>query len=868
MCYNETILERMFCVNPVGALGVQRETPEWGGFMQPAKPIMAVSVRELAEYAHRSGSIESGFRTAASMAEGTRIHKEIQEEYREPDRREVPMAGELSLGDAVFRLEGRCDGLRFEGEWAVVEEIKSTSTPLSWLEQGQAVHWAQALCYAVLYALQEKRGAMRVRLLYVHSVTGERKSFEREETLEALQSHVEDLLACYAPYAQLKAAHREQRGRSCRELGFPFGAYRPGQRHLAGAVYKSIAEGRKLFARAPTGTGKTVSTLFPAVKAIGEGHLERVLYVTARTTTRQAAEAALQLMEQKGLVLRRVTLTAKEKICFQEEVRCSKEACPYADGYYDRINGALLDLLGHECAISRETVERYARKHLVCPFELSLDAAYEADTIIGDYNYVFDPGVALKRLWEEDKRRTAVLVDEAHNLADRAREMYSAELPKAAFLGLQRLYKAANPGLSQAAKDVNAWMIRLRKEQAERRQPVLEAPPQELPGLLEAFCLQAERELTAAPAATGGGSGARPGAPDDEGADAVAPAQLLADTYYAAQSYIRASGWADDRFAAYTRDDRDGFALRLYCLDPSALLRQAGKSYRSLILFSATLSPLGFYRESLGGGEEDYSLTVPSPFRKEQLQVLLSPLSVRYRDREASVAPLSALLHEQLQRHRGNTMVFFSSYEYMRKVQEHFMEKPCGFRVLVQHGGMTEEERDAFLRAFQANTHDTADMNRDAPVVGFAVLGGIFSEGIDLTGDRLTAVVVVGTGIPQLGLERDLIRDYYDRTGRNGYHFAYVYPGVGKVLQAGGRLIRTDTDQGILLLVDDRFSTPFYQELMPEEWRPMRLLPDRRQAARQRWMRLYEPLSAAKPTDPTDPTEATDLTDSLDPSEA
>lgn len=789
--------------------------------------IITVSVRELAEYAHRSGSIEGSFRSALPLAEGTRIHKAVQESYESPDQKEVPLAEELAHEELLFRVEGRCDGLRFEGDMAVIEEIKSTAGSVPLAEEGHEVHWAQALCYAYLYAQKERRGKMRIRLLYVHTQTEERTSFIREEAFSSLQDHMDRLLACYAPYARLRSSHREARSGSARRLAFPFEQYRPGQRHLAGAVYKSIAEGRKLFARAPTGTGKTVSTLFPAVKALGEGHLERVVYVTARTTTRRAAEDALALMEKKGLIIRRVTLTAKEKICFQEEVRCSGEACPYADGYYDRINGALFDLLSHECGINKQVIEQYARKHRVCPFELSLDAAYEADVVIGDYNYVFDPRVALKRLWEEDKKKTAILADEAHNLGDRAREMYSAQLSKAVFLQLQRIFKGVNPGLSLAAKAVNGSMIRLRKEYLATKQFKLAGPPEELLPLLEEFCLQAERELL---------SGAREGAQGPSGSEETAQAdgRLLADAYYAAQGYIRTAGWFDERFAAYVDLDRNDLVLRLYCLDPSAMLRQAGKNYRSHIFFSATLSPPGFYRELLGGEKEDYSVSIPTPFRKEQLEARLAPLSVRYRDRDNSLGPIASLLHEQLRERRGNTLVFFSSYEYMLSVYERFMEKPSGYQVQVQHPGMTEAERDLFLAEFQAG--------REAPVVAFAVLGGNFSEGIDLAGDRLTGVVVVGTGLPQLCRERDLIKDYYDNTGRNGFHYAYVYPGVNKVLQAGGRLIRTDSDTGALLLVDDRFASAFYQELLPEEWKPLALLPDARQLARRRWKRLYEPL--------------------------
>ncbi|WP_438444963.1 ATP-dependent DNA helicase [Gorillibacterium sp. sgz5001074] len=784
-----------------------------------------LSVRGLAEYACRGGSIEAGFRLPGSMAEGTKIHKGIQAAYPEPDRSEVFVQGELEQEGILFRLEGRCDGIRYGGEASsgepglvTVEEIKSTSGDLRLIEEDSfPAHWAQAVCYAYLFSRSEGLDRMGIRLLYVQADSGEERRFERTAGAEELERQVRALLSAYVPYARLQLRHAERRTASIKALPFPYGSYRPGQRHLAGAVYKTAAEGRRLFARAPTGTGKTISTLFPAVKAIGEDQLRRVFYLTARTTTRAAAEEALARMEEHGLRLRSVTLTAKEKICFQEEVRCTSEACPYADGYYDRINGALLDMLERETRMTRGVVERYARKHRVCPFEMSLDAAYAADAVIGDYNYVYDPRIALKRLWEEDKRRTAVLVDEAHNLADRAREMYSAELAKGPFLALQRLFKGRSEPLYRAAKAVNGFFIALRKEQDGRQgiPPRKEAPSELLP-LLEEFVLQAERELAAG----------NPGG-DGEGAE------LLQDVYYAAQNFIRIAGLYDERYVTYAEEENRELRLKLFCLDPSHLLRQTSKGYRAQIFFSATLSPLGFYRELLGGDAEDYTVSIPSPFRKEQLQVRLLPLSTRYRDREATYTPIAALLQERVRLDGGNLMVFFPSYEYMKEVHTRFMERVTAAQVLLQEPGMAEEERDRFLGEFRADA--------ERPVIGFAVMGGIFSEGIDLAGDRLTGVVVVGVGLPQLGTERNLIKDYYDSIGKSGFEYAYVYPGMNKVLQAGGRLIRTEEDRGTLVLVDDRFRQPGYLQLLPEEWKPLDIMGEGAgRMDRSIWRKLYE----------------------------
>lgn len=760
--------------------------------------IISISIRGLAEYVHRAGSIEAGFRTSAPLAEGTRVHKAIQAEYGPEDRTEVLLAGEFPFEELLFRLEGRCDGLRQDEEGIFIEEIKSTAGSLDSpaIAAGLPVHWAQACCYACLYARQEGVDAIRVRLLYVHTVSGQRQAITRPFSSAELEETVAGMIAAYAPFARMNAAHLALRGSSSKALPFPYADYRPGQRKLAGAVYQAIAEGRKLFVRAPTGTGKTMSTLFPAVKAVGEGLLERVIYVTARTTGRAAAEEAFGLMDRQGLVFRRVTLTAKEKICFQEEVRCTPEACPYADGHYDRVNGAILDLLGHETAITRHVVERYARKHRVCPFELSLDAAYASDAMIGDYNYVFDPVVALKRLGDGDRKKTVVLADEAHNLPDRAREMYSAVLDKSAFLQLKRSFKSA-AGLYRSARAINAWFIAMRKKLQEGGSPRLAAPPEELQPLLEEFRQEAEGLLASGSAPQSG--------PGDS---------LLADTYYAVLGYLRVAEGFGEEYAVYLEEERHELRLRLYCLNPSAQLEQAGKGFRSHVFFSATLAPIRFYQELLGGGGEDYGLAVPSPFRKEQLRVLHAPVSIRYRDREQNIGPVAGLIAALLQQQPGNGIVFFSSYDYMRKVHAHFMEEfPAhGRQILLQEAGMGEEEREAFLACFRPDG--------ETPVLAFAVLGGIFSEGIDLPGDRLKAVAVIGAGLPQVGLERNLIKEYYDRRGRDGFQYAYVYPGMGKVLQAGGRLIRSEADTGTLLLADDRYRQPPYWDLLPDEWKP------------------------------------------------
>lgn len=761
------------------------------------KPAVTLSVRALVEYVFRSGSIEPGFHGTSSMAEGTRIHQKIQQQYKEGDRKEVYLKTEIPYGNLLYIIDGRCDGLLVSEEGLyTVEEIKSTSGMLDGLEEGQEVHWAQALMYAYIVSLEQGLSTIQVKLTYVHRGSDEQKSLYRTLSLEELSKFATETIAKYAPYAEMMLRHNQEMEQSLRQLSFPFASYRKGQRHLAGAVYKSIVEKVSLFAQAPTGIGKTMSTLFPVLKAMGEGQAKGLFYLTAKTVTRIAAQEAFALLKKQGLQLHVITITAKEKACFREEGICGKDSCPYAEGYYDRINGAVMDMLKHETLMTKEIIADYAHKHKVCPFEFSLDVAYACDAVICDYNYIYDPRISLKRLTEERKRETVLLVDEAHNLVDRGREMFSASLEKAPFLELQRQFKETNRSLSTAAKAVNAFFIALRKSCNEEGQGRWTTFPEELPALLEGFSLEAEQELIH---------------PSSSIVQVDTPEEnVLLDTYFSVQGMLRTFKTYDERYITYAEVRRGDVYLKLFNLDPSYLLRQMSKSFRSQILFSATLSPLSYYRDMIGAVEEDYSLTVPSPFEKEQWRVTVLPVSTRYHDREASLIPLTTALSQMIAK-KGNYLVFFPSYLYLQNVYQSFTEHYPEIRTLIQDTGMSEQARESFLASFRSDNEET--------LLGFAVLGGIFSEGVDLPGDRLNGVMVVGVGLPQLGLERNLLRQYFNHRGKNGFDYAYVYPGMCKVLQAGGRLIRSETDTGVIVLADDRFLQNPYHHLLPEEWR-------------------------------------------------
>lgn len=753
-----------------------------------------ISVRSLVEYVFKAGSIDAGFQAgvAHSLAEGTKAHQQLQKQYAEGDLKEVSMQNEYLCDEQIYVIEGRCDGILFGEETVIIDEIKSTVNELSAIpDQGYPVHWAQAMCYGYIYAQEHHCEELVIQLTYVHIPTGECIRLRRPQKRKQLSAFMEDVIRQYAPYAVMLQTHERIRNESAKKITFPFPAYRAGQRNLAGAVYKTIQEAQGLFAQAPTGIGKTISTLFPSVKAMGEGLLKRIFYATAKTITRTAAEDALRLLEQRGFHMHAITITAKDKVCFKEERRCTKEYCEYANGYYDRVNAGVLDMLTHETLMSRQVIEQYAHKHCLCPFELSLDATNASDIVIGDYNYVFDPSVSLKRLQDESKRHTALLIDEAHNLVDRGREMFSAELTKSMFLQLKRVFKPINRTVYKAAHQMNQDLLTLRKQVEAGEGPVWKEAPLSVIKQAGLFVESAEACLSEL-------------IPSDE-------QKLLLDAYFEVQSFIRIGELFDDRYVTYAKVEQSDITLKMYCVDPSQVLSMMGKGYRAKVFFSATLSPLHYYREMLGAGENDYTIIVPSPFRREQLDVRLVPLSTRYRDRERNNDRLVQILLTLVQEQPGNYLMFFPSYAYMQMIYDAFVTKDTQVRTMIQSQAMSEDERESFLQAFQVDNEES--------LIGFTVLGGIFSEGIDLVGKRLNRVVVVGVGLPQIGLERDIVKQFFDNQHKNGFHYAYVYPGMNKVQQAGGRLIRSEQDEGMLVLVDDRFQTYPYHDLLPSEWK-------------------------------------------------
>ncbi len=779
---------------------------------------LRVSVRQLVEFILREGSIDnrksSGSDTA--MQEGSRIHKMLQRRMGSEYHAEIGLNYTWASEEYDIIIEGRADGI-IDHNWGmhrpeetgkeenkvVIDEIKGTYRDLKRITAPVGVHLAQAKCYAFMYASEHHLDQIGVRMTYCQMETEELKYFHEDYTFQELKGWFEDLMLEYKKWADFQFTWNTVRTASIRQLAFPF-PYREGQKELVTYVYQTIYHKRKLFLEAPTGVGKTISTVFPAVKSMGEGLIEKIFYLTAKTITRTVAQECFGLLQQNGLQMKTIVLTAKDKICFmkqeetaKEEAECNPEACPYADGHYDRINDAMYDLLTHEAHFTREKVQAYAAKHQVCPFELSLDMSLFADAVICDYNYVFDPRVYLKRFFADGlgKRDYVFLIDETHNLLDRGREMYSAALLKDSFLGTKRLVKELSPRIAKLLDKCNKELLVMKRQcESYRREEEIDGFVRMLNHLYAAI--------------------------DDflDEHDMFPNKKELLDFYFEAAHFLNIYEIMDENYVVYSQLlDNGDFMLKLFCVNPARNLRQCMHKGRSTILFSATLLPIQYYKKLLGGEPTDYEVYAKSTFdEKKKALFIANDVTSKYARRsEREFLRIAEYIYEVVRQRHGNYMVFLPSHLFLEQVYRCFMEgyyQADFMECIVQEDYMSEAKREEFLLRFHQEAADASVL------IGFCVMGGIFSEGIDLKRDSLIGAVIVGTGIPQVGCERELLKQHFDAQGENGFDYAYRYPGMNKVLQSAGRVIRTAEDIGVVALLDERFLEPQYRRMFPREW--------------------------------------------------
>jgi len=760
----------------------------------PLKRHLQAAVRDIVAFVLRSGDLVHEFTGAGRTLEAVHAHQRIQQSRPDHYRAEVIVAEQIETDGFVLTVSGRIDGLFEYVPIPLVEEIKTTTRDLETLgEADQSPHWGQLKCYAAMLARDRDLAAVDLQLTYAQLDSDQQRSFQHRLTRRDLDAFFEDLVDRYLAHAAMIFQWGLRREASIERLIFPFKGYRPGQREMAVAVYRTVRDGGQALVQAATGIGKTIAALFPAVKGLPLAPAGKIFYLTARTTGRLAAEKALDELRAKGLLLKSLTLTAKEKICLQADLQCTPEDCEYARGHYDRVNAAVEDLFD-QSAFTRKSIEDAARSHRVCPFELSLEMALLADCIICDYNYVFDPRVHLRRFFSEDTGPHLFLIDEAHNLVDRSREMFSAELSKQVFLDVRREIKTHLPHISRQVDRINRWMLKARKQADAAAHAFSEAaPPDGLYPALRQFLRHTDRWLAM---------------------NLKAPfRQALLDLYFEAAAFMRIAELYGENFATcYSSAGRE-LKVKLFCIDPSRHLSEALQRSRAAVFFSATLTPFSYFRDLLGCASGAHQLDVPSPFPPENFEIYVAAgISTLYRNRKKTKTAVAGLLHAFVERAPGNYLIFFPSYEYMTMVHDIFSASANAVDTICQSPEMTEEEREAFLARFDSGNRNT--------LAGFAVMGGIFGEGIDLVGERLSGAAIVGVGLPGICLERELIRNHFAGVG---FEFAYTYPGINRVLQAAGRVIRSEDDRGALLLIDQRYGTRRYSTLLPQTWRPARI---------------------------------------------
>ncbi len=758
------------------------------------KLFLTLSVHELVDFLLRKGDIDSRIYNDETMAIGSKIHASYQKKQGNQYLSEVALSETFIREKGSIKLEGRADGIILGEEYPIIDEIKSTVSPLSEFYRVQGEwHFGQAFCYALMYAHKSGAKKMAVRLTYISQIKDEQMRKELLLSVEELEQHVNSYIDRYLEFYEGIKAHHEKVRESAKALAFPYSSFRAGQREMAKYVYSVCRDGGTFFCEAPTGIGKTMSALFPAIKTLASSSSERIFYLTAKSTGRESAYEAITLLRNKGLYIRDSMLRAKDKMCFCPDKSCNPDDCPFAKGYYEKLREVMEKEAKENNRFSIDYVIALAQEKEMCPFELQLDLSTMSDIIIGDFNYFFDPFVYLERYFgeEADPSKDIVLVDEAHNLVDRAHDMYSASIALSSVLKGKKALKGTE---FKILKNSLSKLEKFLKEEANNAiegEVSYASLPAKAESAISSFLdhkKDINKEESKGKKVTLGSDF------EDLSVELYRFSALLED-------------YSDNSLLYYSNKEEP--TLHLFSLDPSEYIRASLDKVKARVLFSATLSPISFYMDSLYGEKAPY-LLLPSPFPSENFSLLLAPMvSLRYKERKNSLKQVVSYLEHFVNARVGNYFLFFPSYEYLESIKDelHFARAAK----FIQERSMNEDERKIFLSQFKENPTVSA--------VGLLTLSGAFSEGIDLLGDRLTGVAIVGVGLPTLSYERDKIRDYFDEKEGKGFEYAYLDPGLNHVMQAAGRLIRSENDKGVALLIDERYLEKEYRHLFAEKWR-------------------------------------------------
>ena len=763
---------------------------------------IVLSVHGLVDFLLRSGNIANRIFNNSSMAEGSRVHLRYQQIQNNNYLSEEELSCEIVVDDFKFVISGRADGIILGKKTPIIDEIKSTVIELEkFYEENKNWHLGQAKVYAYMYAKENELDTMGVRLTYISQKDDEDKLIMNfSYSFDELEEFITNLCVDYLSFYKMIDLHKNQVKISADALDFPYGNYRPGQRDLAKYVYGTILNEDTLFIEAPTGIGKTISTLFPGIKSIPKCGSVKKFYLSAKAMAKEVAFDASKLMLEKGLDAKVIKLNSKEKMCFTGEHRCNPDECPFAIGYYDKLRSILTEIVQNESLINDEVIYKYANRYQVCPFELQLDVSLFCDLVICDYNYLFDPIVYLKRYFELSKTNYVALIDETHNLVDRSREMYSTSLELDEFLKVQKKFKKfKHPKFKRSLKKIIVYLNDINECEDEYMIQEEDFDPYFYELLMNYF-KQCQDILKNFPEVN---------------------YDIFIDNFRNVNRFLKISEFISKGFITYYQKDKDNLFAHIKCVDSSKLVKDTLRKLKSSIFFSATLTPIDYYVKCLGGNDDTPIMKLESPFPSENcLTLVRSDLSTRYKDRINTYKEISKTIDLVIKKKVGNYLVFFSSYQYLEEVYSR-MEFDPNIRYIKQTRDMEDKDKNKFLSYFEVDPTKTT--------VGFAVLGGIFSEGIDFYSDKLIGAIVVGVGLPQISFERDLIKEHFDSEEINGYEYAYVNPGITKIIQAAGRVIRSENDKGIIVFIDDRFKQFKYRNILQKQYKNNQYVTNERQ---------------------------------------
>lgn len=750
-----------------------------------------ISVRELVTFVHNEESIDNRKQSNHTALEGSKIHRKLQQSMNDNYQSEVTLKTVYQGEQFDIQLEGRCDGIWQKENQIIIDEIKTGELAFEQLEDATLqLFMAQAKIYAYIYAMQKQLEEVVVMVRYFCTQDEKISEYQNKCSFDELNDYFQETMKEYEKWLIFLDKYRQNRQKNLQALKFPYDNYRKGQRELSIAVYRTLSQEKCLFMEAPTGTGKTLSTLFPALKAMGEYNQGRIFYLTAKTITRQVALDTMKLFDDQQSELKTIEISAKEKICFMNECKCNPDYCPFAKNYYQKQKLAIWDLLNKGHFYSREQMIKVAKKYECCPFELSLDLSLYSDVIVCDYNYLFDPQVYLKRFFEMQESDSYFLVDEVHNLISRAREMYSKSLSLQTIKDFKKFLpkqKRKQHKILQQFIEYSDDTKRLLKNQNYIFQKEL---PDKLIDLgyrwseyFRDFLFELKEDIPT----------------------------WVQNLYFDLMSFLKISEYYDDHFTFLVELVNHELQFKIFCLDPAHLIKEKLDFGKGSVLFSATLSPVSYYQNLLVGHTDDLSFRQSSPFDQHQFQVLVADyLPMTYKYRSQVLDPLCELIQKATEIKAGNYFCFFPSFSYMEEVYQRYMQLYPDADVLLQGRDLKDVEKEAFLANFQPQN--------DHVMLGFCVLGGVFSEGIDLKKNRLIGSIIVSVGLPQISKEQEELKRYFDEKNQQGFYYIYQLPGFNKMMQAAGRVIRTEEDRGMILLIDQRFSRNDYMQLYPSHW--------------------------------------------------